>query len=136
MSKLMLFVMVAFLACAGMVLAQTDQTSQPPTSSPSTSSPNDTNVQVNTPSMNGTIQSVDSAKKTITIRDANGNTTKVYTYADSTSFKKGDSTITITDLKPGDQITFVSNDQNDLSSVTIESPNGSSSTTTVPPQQH
>ena len=136
MSKLMLFVMVAFLACAGMVLAQTDQTSQPPTSSPSTSSPNDTKVQVNSPSMNGTIQSIDSAKKTITVRDANGNTTKVFTYADSTTFKKGDNTITVTDLKPGDHITFVANDSNGLSSVTIESADGSSSTTTVPPQQH
>ena len=133
MSKLLLFVMVAFLACAGMVLAQTDQTSQPPTSSPNSS---DKNIQMNSPSMNGTIQSVDSAKKTITVRDANGTTTKVYTYADSTSFKKGDSTITVTDLKPGDKITFVANDQNSLSSVTIESANGSSTTTTVPPQQH
>lgn len=133
MSKLLLFVMVGFLACAGMVLAQTDQTSQPPTSTPSSS---DTQVQVNSPSLNGTIQSVDSAKKTITVRDANGNTTKVYTYADSTSFKKGDNTITVTDLKPGDHITFVANDQNGLSSVTIESADGSSTTTTVPPQQH
>jgi len=116
MKRLLVFLM--FLLAAGFAFAQSSQTEQPQAPQEPSAVATDT-MKSDTPSLSGTVESIDMDTKTITVRDESGKTMK-YTFNTATTFSRHDQPFTVTELKTGDKVTYIVNDGGVISTLTID----------------